>query len=45
MTRKMMMIKKTLLMVLMMTFGINVSWGATITYHIINMGRLDNNGA
>ena len=26
MTRKMMMIKKTLLMVLMMTFGINVSW-------------------
>ncbi len=27
MTRKMMMIKKTLLMVLMMTFGTNVSWG------------------
>lgn len=41
MTRKMMMIKKTLMMVLMMTFGINVSWGATVTYHIINLGRLD----
>lgn len=44
MTRKMTMIKKILLMVLMMTFGINVSWGATVTYHIINLGRLDDAG-
>ena len=29
MTRKMTMIKKTLLMVLMLTFGMNVSWGQT----------------
>ncbi len=37
MTRKMMMIKKTLLLVLMMTFGTNVSWGQTDysgTYYI-----------
>lgn len=46
MTRKMTMIKKTLLMVLMVTFGTTVSWGATVkvTYHIINLGRLDNSG-
>ena len=31
MTRKMTMIKKTLMMVLMMTFGINVSWGQQMT--------------
>ena len=24
-----------------MTFGTTVSWGATVTYHIINLGRLD----
>ena len=32
MTRKMMMIKKTLLMVLMLTFGTTVSWGQTPDY-------------
>lgn len=44
MTRKMTMIKKTLMMVLMMAFSTNVSWGATVTYHIINLGRLDDSG-
>ena len=41
MTRKMTMKKKILLMVLMVAFSTNVSWGATVTYHIINLGRLD----
>ena len=42
MTRKMTIIKKTLLMVLMVTFGINVSWGQPVgnnfsgTYYIAN---------
>ena len=40
MTRKMMMIKKTLMMVLMVTFGINGSWGQTTdrsgVYYIAN---------
>ena len=46
MTRKMMMIKKTLMLVLMLTFGTTASWGATVkvTYHIINLGRLGDNG-
>ena len=31
-------------LLLMMVVGVNTGWGATITYHIINLGRLDNNG-
>ena len=27
-----------------MVVGVNSAWGATITYHIINLGRLDNDG-
>ena len=30
---------------MMMVVGVNGTWGATITYHIINLGRLDDNGA
>ena len=45
MTRKMMMIKKTLLMVLMVTFGTTVSWGQDYsgTYYIASGGRGENN--
>lgn len=32
-------------LILLMVVGIGEMWGATITYHIINLGRLDNNGA
>ena len=32
------------LVVLMMVVGVSEMWGATVTYHIINMGRLDNSG-
>ena len=31
-------------LILLMVVGIGEMWGATITYHIINLGRLDNNG-
>ena len=39
-----MMLRSVLLMVLMIIGGVNSVWGATVTYHIINLGRLDNNG-
>ena len=31
-------------LLLMLCLGVNGAWGATVTYHIINLGRLDNNG-
>lgn len=34
----------SILVLLMMMVGVNSVWGATVTYHIINLGRLDNNG-
>ena len=33
------------IVLLLMVGGVNTAWGATITYHIINLGRLDDNGA
>ena len=32
------------ILLLMMTVGATGAWGATVTYHIINLGRLDNSG-
>ena len=32
------------ILLLLMVVGVNTGWGATITYHIINLGLLDNNG-
>ena len=32
-------------LLLMMVVGVNHVWGATVTYHIINLGRLDDSGA
>lgn len=33
-----------LLVVMMMFVGVGEMWGATVTYHIINLGRLDDSG-
>ena len=35
---------RSLLLLLLMTVGASGAWGATVTYHIINLGRLDNSG-
>ena len=35
---------RLLLLFVMMTAGATAAWGATVTYHIINLGRLDTNG-
>lgn len=32
------------ILLLLMVVGVNTALGATVTYHIINLGRLDNNG-
>lgn len=32
------------MLVMMMGWGVSGAWGATVTYHIINLGRLDDSG-
>jgi hypothetical protein len=34
----------SILVLLMTVLGVNNVWGATVTYHIINLGRLDDSG-
>ena len=34
-----------LLVLVMMVVGVGETWGATVTYHIINLGRLNDSGA
>ena len=38
------LLRTLLLLVVMMVMGVGEMWGATVTYHIINLGRLDDAG-
>ena len=38
-------LRLVVMLLLALFLGVNTTWGATITYHIINLGRLDDNGA
>ena len=38
------MLRVAVVLGVMMGWGVSEVWGATVTYHIINLGKLDNNG-